>query len=194
MADRHQANMLQMLFHYSRHYECSGTFASAREAFRQPLNTMPDLVVTSQLEIPSIRYLKEQFLHVPVLVLVEEKTDEVIIHAMSGGASNCIFRGSSPTAYLQACDDILTGTIRINGSVSQKMFDKNPDTGSSLTGILTSREQDLLQQLKMGLQYKEIAAKFSISIETVKRHCSNIYRKLEVSNRTEAVNKFQQRK
>ena len=56
--------------------------------------------------------------------------------------------------------------------------------------ILTSREVDILQQLAGGALYKEIAASSSISIETVKKHTKNIYRKLSARNRTEAVNFF----
>jgi len=50
----------------------------------------------------------------------------------------------------------------------------------------------VLELLSKGLLYKEIAAQLSISIDTVKRHCFNIYEKLHVSNRTEAINKFHQ--
>ena len=56
--------------------------------------------------------------------------------------------------------------------------------------ILTKREADILKQLAGGFLYKEIAASSSISIETVKKHTKNIYKKLNARNRTEAVNFF----
>jgi DNA-binding NarL/FixJ family response regulator len=56
--------------------------------------------------------------------------------------------------------------------------------------LLTKRETEILKYLEKGLLYKEIAARSSISIETVKKHSKNIYKKLDVRNRTEAVNKF----
>ena len=56
--------------------------------------------------------------------------------------------------------------------------------------ILTKREADILKQLAGGSLYKEIAASCSISIETVKKHTKNIYKKLSARNRTEAVNFF----
>ena len=61
----------------------------------------------------------------------------------------------------------------------------NPDLAQ-----LTSRETELLKLLVEGLLYKEIAIRLGISIETVKRHCFNIYQKLHVSNRSEAINKY----
>ena len=60
--------------------------------------------------------------------------------------------------------------------------------------LLTKRENEVLAALARGLLYKEISRDFSISIETVKKHCKNIYQKLQVRNRTEAVNYFNSRK
>lgn len=59
---------------------------------------------------------------------------------------------------------------------------------------LTKREQEVLAALSQGYLYKEIASRFSISLDTVKKHCKNIYQKLKVRNRTEATNYFNSRK
>jgi DNA-binding NarL/FixJ family response regulator len=59
---------------------------------------------------------------------------------------------------------------------------------------LTKREQEVLAALSQGYLYKEIASLFSISLDTVKKHCKNIYQKLKVRNRTEATNYFNSRK
>lgn len=56
---------------------------------------------------------------------------------------------------------------------------------------LTAKEKQTLDLLSNGLLYKEIADKLSVSIDTVKKHAKNIYRKLEVRNRTEAINLLQ---
>jgi DNA-binding NarL/FixJ family response regulator len=64
----------------------------------------------------------------------------------------------------------------------------------SNTKPLTKREQEVLAVLAKGLLYKEIASRFSISIDTVKKHCKNIYQKLNVRNRTEATNYYNARK
>lgn len=55
---------------------------------------------------------------------------------------------------------------------------------------LSKREKEMLAALAKGYLYKEIAVQFSISIETVKKHCKNIYHKLQIRNRTEATNFF----
>ncbi|MBK7684109.1 MAG: response regulator transcription factor [Bacteroidetes bacterium] len=67
-------------------------------------------------------------------------------------------------------------------------FNKNTKTPSIYE--LTEREQEVLKYLSEGYRYKDIANKLFISITTVRSHIYNIYEKLHVHNRTEAVNKF----
>lgn len=59
---------------------------------------------------------------------------------------------------------------------------------------LTQREQEVLAELAKGFLYKEISHRLLISLDTVKKHCKNIYQKLNVRNRTEAANYFNSRK
>ncbi|MBL0183758.1 MAG: response regulator transcription factor [Chitinophagaceae bacterium] len=65
---------------------------------------------------------------------------------------------------------------------------------SKSTKPLTKREQEVLEALAKGFLYKEISQKLLISLDTVKKHCKNIYQKLNVRNRTEASNYFNSRK
>ena len=55
--------------------------------------------------------------------------------------------------------------------------------------LLTEREKEMLTLLSQGLFYKEISERLNISLDTVKKHCNNIYRKLQVNSKTEAINK-----
>jgi two-component system, NarL family, response regulator LiaR len=65
---------------------------------------------------------------------------------------------------------------------------------SKTTSVLTKKEEEVLSVLAKGLLYKEISVQLSISIDTVKKHCKNIYKKLNVRNRTEATNYFNSQK
>jgi two-component system, NarL family, response regulator LiaR len=65
---------------------------------------------------------------------------------------------------------------------------------SKTTSALTKKEEEVLVVLAKGLLYKEISVQLSISIDTVKKHCKNIYKKLNVRNRTEATNYFNSQK
>ncbi|MEO6884303.1 MAG: LuxR C-terminal-related transcriptional regulator [Bacteroidia bacterium] len=63
----------------------------------------------------------------------------------------------------------------------------------SLLGKLSQREQEVVPLLADGLRYKEIAESLCLSTETIRTHVRNIYKKLEVSSRTEALNKIYKR-
>ena len=65
---------------------------------------------------------------------------------------------------------------------------------SKTTSALTKKEEEVLTVLAKGLLYKEISVQLLISIDTVKKHCKNIYKKLNVRNRTEATNYFNSQK
>ena len=65
---------------------------------------------------------------------------------------------------------------------------------SKTTSALTKKEEEVLSVLAKGLLYKEISVQLLISIDTVKKHCKNIYKKLNVRNRTEATNYFNSQK
>ena len=83
---------------------------------------------------------------------------------------------------------LLTG---YTGYVSLRMNDTNPKT--ALTTIsLTNTEMEILKRLCEGMLYKEIALERKSAFETVKKHISNIYRKLDVGNRFEACKKFRE--
>jgi DNA-binding NarL/FixJ family response regulator len=65
---------------------------------------------------------------------------------------------------------------------------------SKTTSALTKKEEEVLVVLAKGLLYKEISVQLSITIDTVKKHCKNIYKKLNLRNRTEATNYFNSQK
>ncbi|MBW7893005.1 MAG: response regulator transcription factor, partial [Chitinophagaceae bacterium] len=81
--------------------------------------------------------------------------------------------------------------IKIRDSVIKKVLD--PVNTAGITGgqdvDLTSREKEILRMLARGTTYKTISDQLFISLETVKTHCHNIYKKLGVKNKTEAINK-----
>lgn len=71
--------------------------------------------------------------------------------------------------------------------IAQKILTVFRSQMASDSNNLTPRENQILEELSKGLKYKEIAINFNISYETVKKHIQNIYQKLEVTNKTEAI-------
>jgi LuxR family maltose regulon positive regulatory protein len=96
-------------------------------------------------------------------------------------------------------EDLNPGTRSfIKGTLTMLGVDEGPQKTSSrdepilaMAASISPREQDILQSLRIGLSNQEIAGRFSISDSTVKTHLENIFRKLEVNNRTQAIAKAQ---
>jgi len=115
--------------------------------------------------------------------------DEYIFNSLKNGASGYLIKSESPENIITAIRDLIKGGAPMSSSIARKVVDYFKKEIQTLEE-LTPKENELLSHLASGLFYKEIASQMSIGIDTVKKHASSIYRKLEVSNRTEAVNRM----
>ncbi len=120
--------------------------------------------------------------------------DEKIFEALNAGASGYIIKKTAPSKLLEAIRELYEGGAPMSSQIARKVvmaFQHKPAavTDGSLD-ILTKRELEILEMLANGMVYKEIAEKINISSETVRKHVYNVYNKLHVGNRVEAVNKY----
>ncbi|MEO6405176.1 MAG: response regulator transcription factor [Ferruginibacter sp.] len=119
--------------------------------------------------------------------------DEKIFEALSAGANGYIIKKTAPPKLLEAMKELNEGGAPMSSQIARKVvavFQKQPSSGNSLSEILSRRELEVLQMVAEGMNHKEIAIKLCLSAETVRKHMYNIYTKLHVSNKVEAVNKF----
>lgn len=132
---------------------------------------------------------------IKILILTVFDTDEKIFDAIKAGASGYLLKDSKTSRILQAIEDILEGgapmsphiaskTLELLRSASQNEQQKQPKDYD-----LSERETEILSQLVKGLSYQQIADKFFISHGTVRKHIENIYSKLHIHSKVEAVNK-----
>jgi DNA-binding NarL/FixJ family response regulator len=92
---------------------------------------------------------------------------------------------------IEALKELHAGGSPMSVNIARKLVShfQNEHAPSAETYALTSREREILQLLAKGLLYKEIASQLSLSTGTVRQHIHNMYEKLHVQNRTEAINK-----
>ncbi len=125
-----------------------------------------------------------------VMCTVFEQEDK-IFDSICAGASGYIVKNSSPEKIREAIVDANRGGSPMTAHIARKVveaFRKSQSPGNSVD-LLTSRERQILDHLSRGLRYKEIAAKLELSPDTIRTHIRNIYEKLQVQSRMEAVNK-----
>ena len=176
---------------------CCGIFASAEVAVERLANTCPDVVLTD-INLPGntgIECVREMTPVLPetdfVMFTVFEDNDN-LFDALAAGASGYLLKRSEPAEVVDAIRSVRRGESPMSGSIARKVvthFHKM-ESARKETEVLSSREKEILDLLSEGLLYKEIAEKLGIKIPTVNCHIRNIYDKLHVHSRSQAVAKF----
>ena len=189
---------LELMINGSDGMSCHSTFLDGETACRQiPVNppdiVLVDLGLPGMSGIECIARLKAAVPRLQFLVLTIKDQEEEIFGALKAGASGYLLKISSPSDIIIGINQLFDGGAPMSANIARKVvnhFRNGNSDKKPFEDVLTSREKEILYLLSRGKFYKEIAADLFISIETVKTHCRNIYEKLHVSSRTEAVNKY----
>ena len=177
-------------------YACLKTYDNAEAAVADIPALKPDVVIMDihlpgMSGIDAVRILKEEMPSVQIAMCTVYEDDEHIFNALRAGASGYLLKRTTPDKLLEAVSDLHQGGSPMSSEIARRVvasFRKATAPPPELAA-LTPREKEILDLLAKGYLYKEIAAELFISIETVKRHIHNIYEKLHVQTRTEALNK-----
>jgi len=190
---------LQMLIDGSIGFKCAQTYASAEEALEKLPGLCPD-VALMDINLPgmngieAVRKLKFQCSHTQFIMSTIYEDDESIFDSLKAGASGYLLKKTAPVKILESILEVYNGGSPMSGQIARKVIDSFQQKDSiDDSEILTHREKEILKSLAKGLRYKEIALEFNIGIETVRSHARNIYEKLQVQSRTEAINKIMNR-
>lgn len=149
-----------------------------------------DLNLPDGSGIPIIEKIKSAYPNSKCLVCTYQSDDNNLFHALKNGADGYILKDTGINGIKQSLKDIINEGAAMSPSIAKKIIQTfRPEKNQDLLEI-SKREKEVLALLAKGLLYKEISDQLHISIETTKKHISNIYQKLHVQNRTEAVLKY----
>ncbi|MBE9575236.1 MULTISPECIES: response regulator transcription factor [Flavobacterium] len=152
-----------------------------------------DMPILNGIEATEI--IKNKYPHIKVIMLTVFDNDENIFNAIKAGADGYLLKEVEPKTLYEGIIDTLNGGAAMNPSIALKTLKllRNPidlDNKKEEEIIkLTTREVDVLEQLSKGLNYINIAENLFLSPATVRKHIENIYTKLQVHNKLEAVQK-----
>jgi DNA-binding NarL/FixJ family response regulator len=181
-----------------------GESGAGQDTMSQVKALRPDVLLLD-LEMPHmdgvevLRQIGEETDTTRVLVFTAYDSDERILAAVQAGAQGYLLKGSPREQVFDAIRVVHSGGSLLQPAVASKLL-KQVQSGSDRSAAdarrasdLTPREIDVLGQLAQGRANKQIAARLGVSERTVKFHVSSIFRKLDASNRTEAVTLAAQR-
>lgn len=141
--------------------------------------------------IECLRQLKLLHPRMQVMVLTVYDSPDTIFNALKAGATSYLLKSTPANKILEAIADVQQGGSPISSQIARKVIEAFAvrEKTNEYFQELSRREQEMLEHLSKGYRYKEIADKLFISIETVRTHIRNIYEKLQVNSRAEALKK-----
>lgn len=199
--EKNYNNALKKVINYQKDMKVIAQFFDGNDAMMHLPGISPDVVMMDiqlqdMLGIEIIEKLRKEMPDTQFIMCTSFDDDEKIFNSLKAGAMGYLVKGESMDKILSSIRDVYSGGAPMSFSIARRVLKHFENKFPEIKGFdeLTEREKEILELLSQGLLYKEIADKKFISIDTVKKHVGNIYRKLHVNNKVEAVNKFNQSK
>jgi DNA-binding NarL/FixJ family response regulator len=158
---------------------------------------LPDVVVMD-IQMPGMSgiectvRLKQILPQTPILILTVSADTHTVFRALEAGADGYLLKRSRPEQLQAAILEVLSGGAPMTSEIARRVVASFRERVAKRddTVRLTPREEEVLALLSKGYANKEIADKMSVSYETVRDHLRNIYERLHVHSRTEAVARY----
>lgn len=185
---------LSTLVNFTPGFTCVGAFRSMEECLARVKHDLPD-VILSDIGLPGmsgidgIRILKEQHPDLIILVLTVYDDNEKIFDALCAGASGYLLKQTEPAELLKCVREAVDGGAPMSPEVAARVIKlfREVRPPEKVDYDLTPHETRLLKLLVEGHNYVTAAEKLNISYNTIKFHVRNIYDKLQVHSKSEAV-------
>ena len=174
--------------------EVIGQAANGEEAVQRAGELSPD-VVLMDLKMPNMdgveatRQIRAQLPDMKILILTTFDADNHVLQALEAGVSGYVLKDSVAEAIVTSIQAVMSGERVMAGAVANRVLDMltGAATPKEFYDGLTTREVEILKLLATGMANKQIAYRLKISEKTVRNHVSNMYQKLNIYDRSQAV-------
>jgi len=166
------------------------SYSNCEEAIKHLNNDRPDIVLMD-IELPGgmngiqgTKVIKDKNPHADIVMVTVYEDSELVFEALKSGASGYITKSSNYMELLSALDEVIKGGAPMSSKIARLVIDNfhvNPNSP------LTKRETEILSLIAEGKTYTQISEELFISKETSKTHIKNIYSKLQVKSKSEAI-------
>lgn len=191
------AQMLREHLELSPDFRASGLARNGRELLEQlsAAPTLPDIVLMD-IQMPEMdgleatAQLKARHPQIKIVMATVFDDDESIFKAILAGADGYLLKDEPPENLHRSLREVMAGGAPMSPAIARKtlgLLRRAPAPAPAAEHDLSAREIELLEQLSKGLRYEQIGENLFISTGTVRKHIENVYRKLQVHNKLEAV-------
>ncbi len=186
---------LEFIIVTSSNMELCGSFEDTQRLLQRIEALQPDVVlmdinIADTNGIEATRLIKEKFPRIQICIQTVFEDDDKVFASLCAGASGYILKNTPADKIIQAIEQVAEGGAFFTPSIARKVlgnFMQQPEKPDYVQ--LTEREKDILRGLVEGLSYKMIAEKLFLSVHTIHTHIKNVYEKLHVNSKGEAVAK-----
>ena len=191
-------NELEKIVQSSGELVLLSSFSNAENALKEIEEQKPDIVIMD-INLPrmdGIECVKKAVALSPAtqfMMFTIFEDSEQVFDALAAGASGYLLKNTPADKIIESLKELHNGGSPMSAHIARKVVaslqkkEHNPNDGFKL---LSKREKEIMEWLAKGFLYKEVADKLGISTGTVRQHIHNVYEKLHVQNRTEALNKI----
>ena len=187
---------LASLIKFTDGYQCIGSFRSMEEAlekirFELPHIMLVDIGLPGMNGIEGIRLLKESWPGILVLMLTVYEDDEIIFDALCAGACGYLLKKTPPARLIESLNEAMNGGAPMSPEVARRVIKlfRQISPPEKADYQLTPHELRILKLLVEGHNYKTAATAQGVKVTTIAFHMRNIYEKLQVHSKSEAVAK-----
>ncbi len=177
-------------------FEFIGGYTNAESAI-EALQDKPTHIIIMDINLPGmngiecIKAIKKKNTTSQFLIFTVFEDDDKIFDALKAGAMGYLLKKTPKDQFIEALHDLYNGGSPMSTSIARKVIQSFSKLSvSNYENAISKKEREVIELLAKGFLYKEIGDKLSISLNTVKQHLHNIYKKLQVDNKTEAINKY----
>jgi DNA-binding NarL/FixJ family response regulator len=192
--DQEIRNSFTLIVNSPQKFMVVNAYAKCEEAI-EALNRDKAEIILMDIELPGIngiqgtKIIRDKAPHTEVIMVSVYEDSELVFEALKAGASGYITKSANYMELLGALEEIVRGGAPMSSKIARMVIDNfhvNPNSP------LTKRETEILQLISEGKTYTQISEELFISKETAKTHIKNIYSKLQVNSKSEAIAKATQ--
>ncbi len=188
------AGYLEGIINKTNDLNCLGAYRDYQSLLDDPKESQPDVVLMDiELDngisgVDGVPLVKARWPDCEVIMLTMFDNNDYVFNSLQNGANGYLLKNVSPQKLIYSVKEIIDGGAPMSMAIARMVsesFKKKPPSEK-----LTPREQEVLEKLHRGLSYQAIADDLYISIDTVKFHIKNIYKKMHVKGRNELMSNW----